>query len=98
MSFPHATILFLAALLAGAINAVAGGGSFITFPTLLFMGIPPVNANASNTVALWPGQVASIGAYRRQFATLSWKAITPLLVTGVLGGILGGWVLLITPQ
>jgi uncharacterized membrane protein YfcA len=66
--FP-ATILFFGALLAGAINAVAGGGSFVSFPTLLFLGIPPVNANASNTVALWAGQVASIGAYRRQLVT-----------------------------
>ena len=98
MHLNHATILFFAALIAGAINSVAGGGSFVSFPTLLFVGIPPVNANATNTVALWPGQVASIGAYRRQFGVLSWKTITPLLVTGVLGGILGGWTLLKTPQ
>jgi len=98
MNLAHAGVLFLVAVAAGAMNAVAGGGSFVTFPTLLFMGIPPVNANASNTVALWPGQVASIGAYRRQFANLSWKAITPLLVTGVVGGIFGGWTLLKTPQ
>jgi len=98
MHLNHATILFFAALIAGAINSVAGGGSFVSFPTLLFVGIPPVNANATNTVALWPGQVASIGAYRRQFGILSWKTITPLLVTGVLGGILGGWTLLKTPQ
>jgi len=98
MSIAHATILFFAALLAGAINSVAGGGSFVSFPTLLFIGIPPVNANATNTVALWPGQVASIGAYRRQFRNLSRKTMTPLLVTGILGGILGGWTLLKTPQ
>jgi len=98
MTLSHAIILFLAALVGGAINAVAGGGSFVTFPTLLFTGVPPVNANATNTVALWPGQVASIGAYRRQFGNLSWKTITPLLVTGVLGGVLGGWTLLKTPQ
>jgi uncharacterized protein len=98
MTLSHAIILFLAAVVGGAINAVAGGGSFVTFPTLLFMGVPPVNANATNTVALWPGQVASIGAYRRQFGNLSWKTITPLLVTGVLGGVLGGWTLLKTPQ
>src|SRR3974390_2392407 len=98
MHLNPATILFFAALIAGAINSVAGGGSFVSFPTLLFVGIPPVNANATNTVALWPGQVASIGRYRRQFGILSWKTITPLLVTGVLGGILGGWTLLKTPQ
>ena len=98
MNFTDATLLFFAAVLAGAINSVAGGGSFVSFPTLLFMGIPPVNANASNTVALWPGQVASIGAYRRQFRNLSRKTMMPLLVTGVVGGILGGWTLLKTSQ
>jgi len=98
MSLSQATVLFFASLFAGAINAVAGGGSFVTFPTLLFMGIPPVNANATNTVALWPGQVASIGGYRKQLGNLSWKAIAPLLITGVLGGIFGGWTLLRTPQ
>jgi len=98
MNFSQATILFFAALLAGAINSVAGGGSFVSFPALLFIGMPPVNANATNTVALWPGQVASIGAYRRQLRNLSRKTMMPLLVTGVIGGILGGWTLLITPQ
>ena len=98
MHVSHATILFLAALLAGAINSVAGGGSFVSFPALLFVGIPPVNANASNTVALWPGQVASIGAYRGQLRNLAWSTVVPLVATGVVGGILGGWTLLITPQ
>ena len=98
MTLSHATILFFAALAAGAINAVAGGGSFVTFPALLFMGIPPVNANATNTVAVWPGQAASIGGYHRQLRNLSWKTVMPLLVTGVLGGILGAWTLLRTPQ
>ena len=98
MNFTHATILFFAALAAGAINAVAGGGSFVAFPALLFVGIPPVNANATNTVALWPGQVASIGAYRSQFRNLSRSIVMPLALTGILGGILGGWTLLRTPQ
>jgi uncharacterized protein len=98
MHISHATILFLAAVVAGAINSVAGGGSFVSFPSLLFVGIPPVNANASNTVALWPGQVASIGAYRSQLRHLSWTAVMPLLITGVVGGVLGGWTLLKTPQ
>ncbi len=98
MSLSHATILFVAALAAGAINAVAGGGSFVTFPTLMYIGIPAKYANATNTVALWPGQVASIGAYRRQFENLSWKTITPLLVTALLGGVAGAWTLLKTPE
>jgi len=98
MHFSHAAILFIAALVAGAINSVAGGGSFVTFPTLMLIGVPAKIANATNTVALWPGQVASIGAYRRQFGNLTWKMIAPLLATCVLGGILGSWTLLKTPQ
>ena len=98
MHLPHAGLLFIAAVVAGAINSGAGGGSFISFPSLLFIGIPPVNANATNTVALWPGQVASIGAYRAELQKLPWRNVTPLLITGILGGILGAWVLLKTPQ
>jgi uncharacterized membrane protein YfcA len=98
MHIAHAGLLFFAAVIAGAINSVAGGGSFVSFPSLLFIGIPPVNANATNTVALWPGQVASIGAYRAELEKLPWRSVMPLLVTGILGGILGAWVLLKTPQ
>jgi len=98
MNLAHSGLLFFAAVIAGAINSVAGGGSFISFPSLLFIGIPPVNANATNTVALWPGQVASIGAYRRELEKLPWRSVMPLLITGILGGILGAWVLLKTPQ
>jgi uncharacterized membrane protein YfcA len=98
MHIAHAGLLFCAAVVGGAINSVAGGGSFVSFPALLFIGIPPVNANATNTVALWPGQVASIGAYRGELAKLPWRSVTPLLITGILGGIFGAWVLLKTPQ
>ena len=62
------------------------------------MGLPPVNANASNTVALWPGQPASLGAYRGEFRHLSRAIVVPLVVTGIAGGLIGAWVLLITPQ
>lgn len=98
MHIHHGVLLFVAALIAGAINSVAGGGSFVSFPALLFVGLPPVNANASNTVALWPGQPASLGAYRGQFKHLSRGIVVPLVVTGIIGGLLGAWVLLITPQ
>src|SRR5947209_2111047 len=61
-----ATILFLfiAGVLGGALNSVAGGGSFIAFPALLWTGVPPIPANATNTISLWSGQAASGGAYR----------------------------------
>ncbi len=98
MHVSHGVALFLAALVAGAINSVAGGGSFISFPALLFVGIPPVNANATNTVALWPGQPASLWAYRGELRQLPRSAVVPLTITGVIGGLLGAYVLLKTPQ
>ena len=63
MHFRQAILLFFAAVIAGTLNAVAGGGSFVSFPVLLFTGVPPVPANATNTVALWPGLAASALAY-----------------------------------
>jgi uncharacterized membrane protein YfcA len=90
-------VLFFAGMLASALNSVAGGGSFISFPALLVLGIPPINANTTNTVALWPGSVASVGAYRREFAT-SWRTLIPLVIVSLFGGIVGAVLLLGTPQ
>src|SRR5512142_2841418 len=98
MHLLEGSLLFLAALVAGAINSVAGGGSFITFPSLLFIGIPPVNANATNTVALWPGQPASVWAYRSELEHLPRRALIAFTLTAIVGGLLGAYVLLITPQ
>jgi uncharacterized membrane protein YfcA len=98
MHLGREAFLFLAALVAGAINSVAGGGSFVSFPALLFIGIPPVNANATNTVALWPGQPASVWAYRGEMRKLPRRAVVALTITGIFGGLAGAWVLLITPQ
>ena len=66
----HILILIVAAFLAGALNAVAGGGSFLTFPALVFVGIPAVIANATSTVALLPGSFASAFSYRHGVASL----------------------------
>ena len=88
--------LFFAGLLGGALNAVAGGGSFIAFPALMFAGVPPIQANATNTVALWVGVTASSGAYRRHL-NISRRVMVPLAVTSVLGGIAGAFLLLKTP-
>lgn len=99
MPVPHAPLLFLAAVAAGAINSVAGGGGFIAFPALVFAGIPPVNANATNTVALWPGTLASSGAYRAELrGAEKWRMLAPLFVVSLLGSIAGALLLLKTPQ
>lgn len=98
MAFSHPIFLFFAALLAGLLNAVAGGGSFISFPALLFSGIAPIAANATNTAAVWPGTVASTVAYRKEFTAEARRLLPPLLITGIFGGIIGARVLLSTPQ
>jgi len=83
-------------MLGGALNAVAGGGSFVAFPALLFTGVPPIAANATNTVALWVGVTASGGAYRKHY-DISRRVFVPLAVTSVIGGIAGASLLLHTP-
>src|SRR5262249_52044346 len=72
-----------------------GGGSFITFPTLLFIGVPAITANATSTVALWPGGLASAGAFRDTFDTQRRDLIT-LGLTSAVGGVLGAELLLHT--
>jgi uncharacterized protein len=91
------TFLFCASVIAGTLNAVAGGGSFISFPALLFLRVPPVAANATNTVALWPGLAASTLAYLKRLKAPA-RLLIPLLVTSVAGGWAGALLLLKTPQ
>jgi uncharacterized membrane protein YfcA len=99
VSLSEASFLFFAALVAGAINAVAGGGSFISFPALLFTRIAPISANATNTAAMWPGTMASMVAYWREMTQPRVrKLLPPLLITGFIGGVIGASVLLKTPQ
>jgi uncharacterized membrane protein YfcA len=97
MSLPQALLLFGIALLAGAQNSVAGGGSFLTVPVLIFTGVLPKQANATNTLALWPGTVASIPPYRDALVT---ERLTLVMLSSVsvIGGVLGAIVLLKTPQ
>jgi uncharacterized membrane protein YfcA len=91
-----AIFLFVAGALGSALNAVAGGGSFIAFPALLFTGVPPIPANATNTLALWTGVVASGGAYRERLDT-SRRVLVPLLGASLAGGLVGAFLLLKTP-
>jgi hypothetical protein len=93
----HWVWLSVAAFIAGVLNAVAGGGSFLLFPAMLGMKMLPVQANATNTVALWPGQLTSIAAYRDDILKNLHLAL-PMGLAGLLGGTAGAVVLLITPQ
>jgi uncharacterized membrane protein YfcA len=88
-------LLFAAAGAGGAINSVAGGGSFIAFPALLFAGVPPVPANATNTVALWPGSIASAVAYRAELRSAR-RELAPLGLAALIGGLAGAQLLLRT--
>jgi uncharacterized protein len=89
--------LFLAALAAGGLNAVAGGGSFFSFPTLIAVGVPSIQANATNTVALWPGVVSSSVAYRKTLHKLRDRLLRFGAVS-LIGGGVGAWLLLNTPE
>jgi uncharacterized membrane protein YfcA len=97
MSLLNGFFLFVAALLGGTLNAVAGGGTFLTVPTLLFVGVLPVNANATSTLALWPASLASAGAYRSELAEQR-PILVQLGVISLIGGIIGAILLLHTPQ
>lgn len=79
---------------AGAVNSVAGGGSFFSFPALLAVGLPPVVANASNSVALWPGSLTGAWAYRRELAPYR-RYLVPMSLASLVGGIAGGLLLLV---
>ena len=97
MHASHYIAIFVVAAVAGVLNAIAGGGSFLSFPTLLFVGIPPIQANATNTVGLWPGLAASGAAYVRLLKVPA-RLLWPLLVTALVGGLIGGLLLVKTPQ
>ena len=82
---------------AGAINAVVGSGTLITFPTLLATGLPPVTANVSNTVGLVPGSFSAVGGYRAELAGQR-HALTTLATGSVTGAVVGALLLLVLPE
>ena len=86
-----------AAVLAGALNSLAGGGSLVTFPALLFAGLNPIDANASSVVALFPATLASVWAYRRNISGIGEVNVTALSIVSLLGGVGGALLLLSTP-
>jgi uncharacterized membrane protein YfcA len=89
--------VFGAGLVAGAMNALAGGGSFVSLSALIAVGVPSVQANASSTVALFPGGVASAWAYRDGLGPVGGVSLRALLTTTLIGGVVGAILLLSTP-
>jgi uncharacterized membrane protein YfcA len=90
-------VVFAAGLLAGGMNALAGGGSFVTLPALIAAGVPSVQANASSTVALLPGSTASAWAYRDGLGPIGSASLRSLMIVTLLGGVSGALLLLWTP-
>jgi len=90
-------LLVLAAFGAGAMNAVAGGGSFLTFPALVFVGVPPVTANATSATAVWPASIASALAFRED--VIHEKRVLWIFgLVSLAGGLLGALLLILTPE
>src|SRR6202034_3401844 len=103
-SFLHTLQLLwlpVASFLAGALNTVAGGGSFLSLPALLSAmkgsGVGSVSAQATNNVALWPGQVTSVIAYRDKLSVHA-KRLLPLSIASLIGGVIGALLLVVTPS
>jgi len=92
----HAAGAFGAAFVAGAINSIAGGGTLVSFPTLVWLGLDSVTANATSTVAIWPGTVGSMWGYRRELQQAE-SRFRVLLIPSLIGGITGAFLLRLTP-
>lgn len=90
-------LLLAAGLLAGAMNALAGGGSFVTLPALIATGVPPVIANATSSLALYPAGAVSAWVYREGLARVARVPMAPMVAVSVVGGLIGSALLLATP-
>jgi uncharacterized protein len=95
MDFASSVVLLLAAFLAGAINSIAGGGTLLSFPALVWLGRDPILANATNSVALWPGSLAGVVGFRREVASAR-RWLLFLTIPSLLGGTAGAILLLNT--
>lgn len=91
------TVVLVAGALAGAINSIAGGGTLLSFPALVWLGRDPILANATNAVAMWPGSLAAAYGFRRELATAR-RWLLLLILPSLAGGGIGAWLLLRTPS
>jgi uncharacterized membrane protein YfcA len=89
-------LIFSAGVAAGAINSIAGGGTLVSFPTLVWLGRDPIMANITNTLAMWPGSAAGAYGFRRELSTVR-RWLLLLVIPSILGGVGGSWLLLRTP-
>lgn len=96
MGAPHELIAFGAAFLAGAINSVAGGGTLVSFPALIWLGLPSTIANATSTVAIWPGSLGGMIGFRENLRGME-QRMYALIVPSAIGGIAGAMLLRLTP-
>ena len=97
IDFLHISVSFVVGVIAGTMNSVAAGGTLLTVPTLIWLGLTSVSANATSTVAVWPGVVAGAIGYRREVVTLP-KRFFLLLIPSVTGGLIGAVMLRLTPS
>lgn len=91
-------LILTAGFLAGGLNAIAGGGSFLTFPALVFVGVPPISANATSGVAVFPGYLSSTLGFIDELKAFPRPALLFFIALSILGGVLGAVLLLITPS
>jgi uncharacterized membrane protein YfcA len=92
----HNLLIFVVGFMASAVNAIAFGGSLISFPTLIWLGVPPIIANATNTAAVWPGSLGAVWGYRREIADTAPRMYW-LIVPSIAGAIAGAMLLRVTP-
>jgi len=96
MDVLHGSAAFASAFAAGAINSVAGGGTLLSFPTLVWLGLNSVSANATSTVAIWPGSLGGMLGFHKELATVD-RRMLALIVPSLIGGIAGALLLRYTP-
>lgn len=91
------SLIIIAAFFAGVLNAIAGGGSFLTFPVLVYIGIPPIAANATSAVAVFPGYISSTMGFLKEIKAFDRRQLIQLVLVASLGGVSGALLLLVTP-
>ena len=95
-TYVHNLLIFAVGFVASAINAVAFGGSLVSFPTLIWLGVPPIIANATNTAGVWPGSLGAVWGYRREIAQTVPRMYW-LILPSIAGAVAGAMLLRVTP-